>query len=128
MSIFRKFVAFKALIAVQVSMGQEAERKQRLREFEGFQVTFDLAKRGGAKENWKFMHCLPRKAEEVEDAVFYHPTRSLVWAEGENRLWAAIAVLVSPTRPRNAVLLSRRDVCRADMTQEAFVANKGQIL
>ena len=72
-----------------VSMGQEAEKKKRLRDFEGFRVTADMAKRGGAKEDWKFMHCLPRHAEEVADEVFYSP-RSLVFPEAENRLWTAI--------------------------------------
>lgn len=75
-----------------VSMGQEEEAKKRMRAFEGFQITADLAKRGGAKEGWKFMHCLPRHPEEVSDEVFYSP-RSLVFPEAENRLWAAIAAL-----------------------------------
>lgn len=48
-----------------VSMGQEAEAKKRLKDFEGFQITKELAQRGGAKEGWKFMHCLPRHPEEV---------------------------------------------------------------
>ena len=72
-----------------VSMGQEEEKAKRLKEFEGFQVTAELAQRGGAKDHWKFMHCLPRHPEEVSDEVFYSP-RSLVFPEGENRLWAAI--------------------------------------
>lgn len=72
-----------------VSMGQEEEAAKRLKAFEGFQITSDLAKRGGAKEGWKFMHCLPRHPEEVADEVFYGP-RSLVFTEAENRLWAAI--------------------------------------
>jgi ornithine carbamoyltransferase len=72
-----------------VSMGQEAEKAKRLNEFAGFQITSELAKRGGANEGWKFMHCLPRHPEEVSDEVFYGP-RSLVFQEGENRLWAAI--------------------------------------
>ncbi|KAL8992423.1 MAG: hypothetical protein Q9188_007586 [Gyalolechia gomerana] len=75
-----------------VSMGQEEEKAKRLKEFEGFQITSQLAERGGAKSGWKFMHCLPRHAEEVSDEVFYSP-RSLVFQEGENRLWAAIATL-----------------------------------
>lgn len=75
-----------------VSMGQEEESKRRMKDFEGFQITADLAKRGGAKENWKFMHCLPRHPEEVSDEVFYS-SRSLVFPEAENRLWAAIAAL-----------------------------------
>ena len=86
-----------------VSMGQEAEKAARLREFEGFQVTRALAERGGAKEGWKFMHCLPRKPEEVSDDVFYSP-QSLVFREAENRLWTSIAAL------------------------EAFVVNKGKIV
>lgn len=28
-----------------------------------------MAREGGAKPNWKFMHCLPRKQEEVDDEV-----------------------------------------------------------
>ncbi|TIB17380.1 hypothetical protein E3P89_00129 [Wallemia ichthyophaga] len=54
-----------------ISMGQEDEKAKRLQDFKGFQVTEDLARKGGAKENWMFMHCLPRKAEEVDDEVFY---------------------------------------------------------
>lgn len=65
-------------------MGQEAEKAQRLNDFAGYQVTMDLAKRGGAKSDWKFMHCLPRKSEEVDDEVFYSD-RSLVFPEAENR-------------------------------------------
>ncbi|BDD56405.1 ornithine carbamoyltransferase [Monascus purpureus] len=85
-----------------ISMGQEAEKVKRLRDFAGFQITPGLAKRGGAKEGWKFMHCLPRHPEEVADEVFYS-NRSLVFPEAENRLWAAISAL------------------------EAFVVNKGKI-
>ncbi|EWG43517.1 ornithine carbamoyltransferase, mitochondrial [Fusarium verticillioides 7600] len=75
-----------------VSMGQEADTQKRLKDFAGFQITSDLAKRGGAKSDWKFMHCLPRHPEEVADEVFYSP-RSLVFPEAENRLWAAVSAL-----------------------------------
>ena len=75
-----------------VSMGQEEERPRKMKAFEGFEVTSQLAKRGGAKDDWKFMHCLPRHPEEVSDEVFYSP-RSLVFPEAENRLWAAISAL-----------------------------------
>ena len=78
-----------------VSMGQEEEKAKRLKAFEGFQVTEQLAKRGGAKEGWRFMHCLPRHPEEVEDAVFFSP-KSLVFPEAENRLWSAICELKIP--------------------------------
>lgn len=75
-----------------VSMGQESEKALRLKQFQGFQVSSELAKRGGADKHWKFMHCLPRKSEEVTDEVFYS-SRSLVFPEAENRLYAAIAAL-----------------------------------
>lgn len=50
-------------------MGQEAEKAQRLKDFEGYQVTEKLCAEGGAKKDWKFMHCLPRKQDEVDDEV-----------------------------------------------------------
>lgn len=77
-----------------ISMGQEEETQKRLQAFKGFQVTNTMAERGGAKPGWKFMHCLPRHQDEVDDAVFYGP-RSLVFPEGENRLWAAVGMLSS---------------------------------
>ena len=36
-----------------VSMGQEDEKAKRLRDFKGYQITDELAKRGGAKPGWK---------------------------------------------------------------------------
>ena len=87
-----------------ISMGQEEETKKRREAFTGFQITHDLATRGGAKPGWKFMHCLPRHPDEVSDEVFYDKARSLVFPEAENRLYAALAVL------------------------EAFVVNKGKIV
>ncbi|KZT30326.1 OTCace-domain-containing protein [Neolentinus lepideus HHB14362 ss-1] len=74
-----------------ISMGQEDEKAQRLCDFAGYQVTEALCKEGGAKENWAFMHCLPRKAEEVDDEVFYGP-RSLVFPENDNRKWTIMAL------------------------------------
>jgi len=50
-------------------MGQEAEKAQRLKDFAGYQVTSEMVAKGGAKRDWKFMHCLPRKPEEVSDEV-----------------------------------------------------------
>lgn len=58
-----------------------------MKAFAGYQVTEEMGKRGGTAENWKFMHCLPRHAEEVSDEVFYRK-RSLVFPEAENGLWA----------------------------------------
>ena len=52
-----------------MSMGQEAEKAQRLRDFAGFQVTLDMVRKGKPATDWRFMHCLPRKQEEVSDEV-----------------------------------------------------------
>ena len=38
-----------------------------------------------------FLHCLPRKPEEVSDEVFYS-SKSLVFPEAENRMWTVMAV------------------------------------
>ena len=50
-------------------MGQEAEKAERLQAFKGYQVTEALCREGGAKPGWQFLHCLPRKADEVDDEV-----------------------------------------------------------
>jgi ornithine carbamoyltransferase len=78
-----------------VSMGQEEEAKKRKADFHGHQVTEKLAREGNAKPNWVFLHCLPRKPEEVDDEVFYNPSRSLVWDEAENRKWTVMAVALA---------------------------------
>jgi len=74
-----------------ISMGQEAEKEERLKAFKGYQVTETLCREGGANPDWKFLHCLPRKADEVDDEVFYGP-RSLVFSESDNRKWTIMAV------------------------------------
>ncbi|KAF7986807.1 hypothetical protein HWV62_20440 [Athelia sp. TMB] len=73
-----------------ISMGQEAEKTERLKAFEGYQVTEALCKEGGANPDWKFLHCLPRKPNEVDDEVFYGD-RSLVFPEADNRKWTIMA-------------------------------------
>jgi ornithine carbamoyltransferase len=78
-----------------VSMGQEAEKAARQAAFAGFQVTERLAADAGAHPEWRFLHCLPRKPDEVDDEVFYSPRRSLVWDEAENRMWTVMAVLLA---------------------------------
>ncbi|XP_069493461.1 ornithine transcarbamylase, mitochondrial isoform X1 [Ambystoma mexicanum] len=75
-----------------VSMGQEEEKQKRLKAFQGYQITMQTGK--VASPNWTFLHCLPRKPEEVDDEVFYSE-RSLVFQEAENRKWTVMAVMVS---------------------------------
>ena len=42
--------------------------------------------------DWVFLHCLPRKPEEVDDDIFYDKN-SLVWNEAENRKWTVMVGL-----------------------------------
>jgi ornithine carbamoyltransferase len=78
---------------VWTSMGQEAEREKRLKDFQGFQVTeklLDLLHPDGV-----FLHCLPAHyGEEVTEAVV-HGKRSRVFDQAENRLHTAKAVLLA---------------------------------
>jgi ornithine carbamoyltransferase len=52
-------------------MGQEAEKAQRLKDFSSYQITEALCREGGANPDWKFLHCLPRKQDEVDDEVSF---------------------------------------------------------
>lgn len=77
---------------VFVSMGMEAERERRMRDFEGFQVTPRLME--AAKRDAIFMHCLPaRRGEEVSEEVI-DGRWSVVWDQAENRLHAQKALLL----------------------------------
>ncbi len=71
-------------------MGQEDEAKQRIADFDGYQVTKKML--AHAASDHIFLHCLPRHKEEVDDEVFYGD-RSKVWDEAENRMWTVMAVL-----------------------------------
>lgn len=76
---------------VFISMGQEAEREKRMRDFAGFQVTPDIMRQ--AKEDAVFMHCLPaHRGEEVAAEVIDGP-QSVVFDQAENRLHAQKAVM-----------------------------------
>lgn len=75
-----------------VSMGEEAEKTTRLKEFQGYTITGALMKK--ASPDAIFMHCLPaHRDQEVADEVIEGP-RSLVFDEAENRLHAQKALLV----------------------------------
>ena len=76
---------------VWASMGQEAEAKERIKRFEGFQVNDELVKL--AKEDYLFMHCLPaHRGEEVSDSVC-DSTNSIIFDEAENRLHVQKAIM-----------------------------------
>lgn len=74
-----------------ISMGQEVEKEQRLRDFAGY--TIDDALFAHAKPDAIFMHCLPAyRGYEVSASVLDGP-RSVIWDEAENRLHAQKALM-----------------------------------
>jgi ornithine carbamoyltransferase len=76
---------------VWVSMGEEAEQQRRLRAFKSYQVNAKLVE--AAKQDVSVMHCLPaHRGLEITDDVIEGP-RSIVWRQGENKLYGAAAVL-----------------------------------
>ena len=76
---------------VWVSMGQEKQRDQRLRDFQPFQVNGAIANK--APKDSVFMHCLPaHRGEEITDEVIEHP-RSVIFDQAENRLHTQKALL-----------------------------------
>jgi ornithine carbamoyltransferase len=78
---------------VWTSMGREAERERRLRDFAGFTVDEQLL--AGAAPHAIVLHCLPAHyGEEITESVVYGP-RSAVFDQAENRLHAQKALLAT---------------------------------
>ncbi|MDB5312115.1 MAG: argF [Gemmataceae bacterium] len=76
---------------VWTSMGQEAEREERLKRFESFQVNAALLAK--APPHCKVLHCLPaHRGEEITDDVLDGPA-SAVFQQAGNRLHTQKAVL-----------------------------------
>jgi ornithine carbamoyltransferase len=81
---------------VWTSMGQEAEREQRLRDLAGYGIDAELV--ALAPEHAIVLHCLPAHyGEEISEEVLYGP-QSAVWDEAENRLHAQKALLALVVR------------------------------
>jgi ornithine carbamoyltransferase len=76
---------------IWVSLGQEAEREQRLRDLEPYRLDESLV--ALASPDAVVLHCLPaHPGEEISADVLYGP-RSAVWDEAENRLHVQKALL-----------------------------------
>lgn len=83
-----------------VSMGQEAEKEKRVKDFSGYIV--DLAMMKLAQEKAIFLHCLPAyRGYEVSNEVM-ESSQSLIFEEAENRLHAQKGVMVWLDRQRDA--------------------------
>lgn len=80
------------------SMGQEAEKEQRVKDFDGFMV--DSLKMCLAKKNAKFLHCLPAyRGQEVSDELM-DMHADIIFSEAENRLHAQKGLMVWLDRQR----------------------------
>jgi ornithine carbamoyltransferase len=77
---------------VWTSMGQESEKKQRERSFQGFQVNQLMMNQ--AKDDAVFMHCLPAYRGKEVCAEVIDGSQSVVWSEAENRLHAQKSLLL----------------------------------
>jgi ornithine carbamoyltransferase len=82
-------------------MGDEDERKERVRAFRGYIVDERLVKL--ASPDARVLHCLPaHRGEEISDDVI-DGNQSLVWEEAENRLHAQKALLLSLLNKKEAI-------------------------
>ncbi|MDR2536208.1 MAG: ornithine carbamoyltransferase [Treponema sp.] len=79
---------------VWVSMGEEAQKEERLRLLRPYQVNQSLMDKTGRKDTI-FLHCLPAvKGEEVTPEVIDGP-QSRAWDEAENRKHTIKAILLA---------------------------------
>ncbi len=77
---------------VWTSMGQEADSKKRLNDFQGFQVNEKLMSEAPEAI---FLHCLPAHRGEEVSAGVMDGKQSRVWDQAENRLHAQKALMVA---------------------------------
>jgi len=83
-----------------VSMGQEDQKEQKLREFEGYLV--DDAMMALAQEDAMFLHCLPAyRGFEVSEKVFEDHAEE-IFSEAENRLHVQKGIMVWLDSKRDA--------------------------
>jgi ornithine carbamoyltransferase len=76
-----------------ISMGDEGQKQQRLKDFKGFTIDDKLMKQ--ARADAIFLHCLPAYYDyEVTKSVAHGP-QSVIFDEAENRMWAQNAIMVT---------------------------------
>ncbi len=75
-----------------VSMGQEAEKAQRVKDFAGFTIDSELLK--AAKADAIVLHCLPAYRGYEISAEVLDGKQAVIWDEAENRLHAQKALMV----------------------------------
>ena len=80
------------------SMGQEAEKEQRVKDFDGFMV--DSLMMCLAKKNAKFLHCLPAYRGQEVSSELMDMHADIIFSEAENRLHAQKGLMVWLNRQR----------------------------
>jgi len=82
---------------VWASMGQEDEAKQRIRDFQGFEVNAALME--AANPDAIFMHCLPAHRGEEVSAEVCDGQSSIIYDQAENRLHIQKAIMARLMAP-----------------------------
>jgi ornithine carbamoyltransferase len=78
---------------VWISMGQDAEKEQRMMDFQEYQVNDELVSH--AKPDAIVMHCLPaHRGMEITDEVLEGP-KSIAWAQAQYKFHGAKGILAS---------------------------------
>ena len=75
-----------------VSMGDETQKQQRLKDFKGYTVNNKLMKK--AKTDAIFLHCLPAYYDYEVTKEVAHGSQSVIFDEAENRMWAQNSIMV----------------------------------
>jgi len=81
-----------------ISMGQEDEKEQRVKDFDGFIVDKKLMKK--ANHNAIFLHCLPAYREYEVSTEIFDKHSDVIFNEAENRLHAQKAIMVYLSKHR----------------------------
>ena len=76
-----------------VSMGDEKQKEQRLKDFKRYTVNDKLMNQ--AKTDAVFLHCLPAYYDYEVTKKVAHGPQSVIFDEAENRMWAQIAIMVT---------------------------------
>lgn len=76
-----------------VSMGDEAEKEKRIKDFKGYSI--DTVMMNAAKKDAIFLHCLPAYYGYEVTKEVAHGKQSVIFDEAENRMWAQIGIMVT---------------------------------
>jgi ornithine carbamoyltransferase len=74
-----------------ISMGDEAEKEKRIKDFQGYTITQEVMKK--AKPDAIFLHCLPAYYGYEVTKEVAHGEQSAIFDEAENRIWVQAAIL-----------------------------------